>query len=524
MRHSISFARVVYIIAALLVACNTPLLPPRESPWEPAPTTYPLTLTAIPARVTPTAMPLSSATATATPQMTTPTLAATNGITARLNEPFTLKVSQWATLADANNTRVFFTTVREDSRCPVNVACVQAGKVRVLITVESNGKSARFDLSNSPADYRQRGAFGGYVVELMDVAPRLQAVGTPMPMDDYRATLRVRAGSLVSSAPRLAEPFTLKVGQTVTLDDKMQATFEAMQQDSRCPMRALCATSGTANVVVALQRDGKTERLTLDANPDSAFKRSTVFESYTVFLNALTPYPQQEFASKEIAANEYEATLVVVSFAPRMTTPISLSGCPDLTRGDAAEILGEAVKESPTEMTLFLVPSSRVTVRGLCGFGSVAYTPNKLAPANVPAVLPASAQSDRAVIAGKLTDNKRLEQLLGIASVIEAANPRASSILSAKLLTMYTAGAWFREMLSDFPDAARDATAVRVKRMDGLGDSAIWVWREFSGGRYAALVAQRGETLFVIAALVSEQRMEDGALSAMMLAMQKMPR
>ncbi len=469
-----------------------------------------------------------SATPTGSTMSTTPTALA--NITARLNEPFTLKVSQWATLPDADNTRVFFTTISEDSRCPSNANCVQAGKVRVLITVESGGKSARFDLSTSAADYRSLGSFGGYIVELIELAPAPQPIETRIPLNDYRVTLRVRAGSLDSSTPRLAEPFTLKLGQTVTLADaSTQVMFEAVQQDSRCPTRSLCATSGSANLIIALQREGKTDRLTLNTNPDIAFKRSTVFDAYTVFVNALAPYPQNAFASKEIAPNEYAATLVVVSFAPSpaprtTTTPASLTSCPDLTRGEAEEILGEAVKETPAEMYLSPAPSNTVLLRGVCGYGSVTFTPNRPAMPGSPSVLPTTVKSDRAVIAGKLTDNRRLEQLISIASALEAANPRSSHILTSKLLTMYAAGAWHREMLDDFPDAARGATGVNARRVENLGDSAIWVWREFEGGRYAALVAQKGETLFVVAALTNAQRTEDNVLTAMTPVMQKMLR
>ena len=42
-----------------------------------------------------------------------------------------------------------------------------------------------------------------------------------------------------------------------------------------------------------------------------------------IFLraNALTPYPQQEFASKEIAPSEYQATFVVVNPATPLVAP-----------------------------------------------------------------------------------------------------------------------------------------------------------------------------------------------------------
>ncbi|MBI4671709.1 MAG: hypothetical protein HY741_08595 [Chloroflexi bacterium] len=476
---------------------------------------------------------VSKGTASGTPAasaQSTPSAPMT-GITARLNEPFTLKLGQWATLPDANDTRVSFTTLLEDTRCPLDVNCVQAGKVRVGVSVESGGKLAQFDLSSMPQDYRNVGAFNGYLVQFVEIAPARKTVNQPIPLGDYQLTLRVSAGSLDVAQARINEPFTLKLGQSVPLaGTDARVTFESVQQDSRCPARALCATSGAAEVVIAVQREDKTDRLTLSTNRDGAIKRSALFDTAGVALNALTPYPQNEFASKEIAPKEYQATLVVVNYvpsssstAPRITTT-SVDACPDLTRGAASEILDEAVHEQPTEMILFPPPATTVSLHGICGYGSIAYNPNRIPQVTVPFVSPASVRSDRAVIAAKLTDQRRQEQLLSIVSALDAANPRGPSNLYMKLLTGYSAGAWSRDALGEFPDAARGAANVHVESVSGMGESAVWVWREFEGGRYAALVAQKGETLFVVTALTTAQRTKENVMAAMTTVMQKMLR
>ncbi|MBI5653609.1 MAG: hypothetical protein HZC40_24650 [Chloroflexi bacterium] len=513
---------ILIAISASAIGCSTPT---RESPWEPVPPTVAATLTSVAQRAT--------ATSTTTPMPTNPIVTPTgaampvNGITARLNETFTLGWSQWATLPDANNTRAFFTTLLEDTRCALDINCFQAGNVRVAVTIESGGKLARFDLSMRATDYRRVGAFNGYLIQFIDIAPARERAAVPIQPIDYRLKLIVTPGSLDVPQARVNEPFTLKLGQTISVADlDTQVTFEAVQQDSRCPARALCATSGEANVVIALQRGGKSERLTLGTSPAHAIKRSALFESADVGLNAITPYPQTEFASKEIAPGEYQITLVIMNFiaAPASTPSASRTSCPDLSRGDASEILGESLQDTTADLVLFQPVTSRITMRGLCGYGSVAFTPNKTRSLTLPSVSPAVAQSDYAVIAGKLTDNKRLEQLVSIASAIESANPRGDRVLSAKLLTLYSAGAWHRDLLTTFPDAARGATGVTVTRVENLGDSAIWAWREFSGGRYAALVAQRGDTLFVIVALANEHRAQDELRATMTRAMQKMMR
>lgn len=517
---------ILIAISASVIGCKTLT---RESPWEPVPPNYPTTLTAIAQRATPSTTPIPSHTPTTMPTnpIITPTIAAlpVNGITARLNEPFTLGWSQWATLLDANNTRVFFTSILEDTRCPLDINCFQAGNVRVAVTVESGGKLARFDLSQRATDYRRVGAFNDYLVQFVDIAPARERAAVPIQPIDYRLKLIVTRGTLDATQARINEPFTLKLGQTIAIANlDTQITFEAVQQDSRCPARAFCATSGEANVVIALQRAGKSERLTLGTTPANAVKRSTLFESAGISLNAITPHPQQEFASKEIAPSEYQITLVIMNFVTAPTPSASRTSCPDLARGDASEILGEPIKDTTADLVLFQPVTGAFVMRGLCGYGSVAFTPNKTRSLTLPSVFPDAAQADHAVIAGKLADNKRLEQLISIASAIESANPRGSGVLAPKLLTLYAAGVWQRDLLNDFPDAARGATGVVVKRVNDLGDNAIWVWREFAGGRYAALVAQKGDTLFVIAALVNEPRAQDALSATMTSVMQKMLR
>jgi hypothetical protein len=58
--------------------------------------------------------------------------------------------------------------------------------------------------------------------------------------------------------------------------------------------------------------------------------------------------------------------------------------------------------------------------------------------------------------------------------------------------------------------------------MGSLGDRAVWVWREFDGGHYAALYAQKGDTLLVLTALAHAQRTEDDLMTTMLPVIQKM--
>ncbi|MGB8647792.1 MAG: hypothetical protein WCF84_21340 [Anaerolineae bacterium] len=439
--------------------------------------------------------------------------------TPRLNEPFKLKLSQWATLQDGRNTRIFFTNVPEDLRC-WSGNCPAPGRARVLITVESGGKLAHLDLSTQPLDRRTVGSFAGYLVELVDLSP------SP---GDYVVTLRVTAGTLATAHPRLGEPFTLQLGQSASFENTdIQLIFNAVPQDSRCPARVTCATSGNAIVAVLLRRSGGLENFRLDSDLGLAAQHPQPFTAYIVYLNVLTPYPQAEFADKEIAPSDYQATFVVIPVAwagPTATPPAIVNvgpylSCPDLTRGDAEAILGEPVKPRPAGMLLSRLPTDVITPLGLCGYGSVAFT--SVGPAQDLGVYPAAIQSDHAVIAGKLTNLRRQEQLLSVASVIDTANPNGADLLYNKLLTYYAAGAWSADMLADFPAAAEGATAVSVKQLDGLGNHAIWVWRPTDRARYAALIVQQGDTLFIVTALTGPQRTEDALQSTMMTVIMRM--
>jgi hypothetical protein len=269
-------ARTLLLLLAL-AACNAPTTAPTRPPMPTATT-----------RSVPTASTLQSP----APTTIIPTATFARATTARLNDPFTLKGSEWVTL-DANDSRVFFTNVLEDSRCPINVNCYQAGGVRVLISLETGGKLAHFDLSTKPADRRTIGSYNGLLVELMDVAPPPRGIGTPFPLGDYQVTLRVRAGSLGSAPPRIGEPFTLKPGQSADLGD-VRLSFESVKQDSRCPARALCATSGTVTLATLFQAGGSSERYLLDADARAVLQHTVA--GYLVLLNGLSPYPQNEFA------------------------------------------------------------------------------------------------------------------------------------------------------------------------------------------------------------------------------------
>jgi hypothetical protein len=336
------------------------------------------------------------------------------------------------------------------------------------------------------------------------------------------------ASMLDRATARLNVPFALKLGQTIDFEDvPLRLKFESVEQDLRCPAKLDCATRGTAKLVFRVTSGIATVSSPLEVGGQGVPAILVLDQTLivTIFSEALVPYPQQKLASQEIAPNEYVATFRVVhetvSYTPTPPPPIT---CPTLTRSEASEILGEALQDQTRPIVLFQPPYHMIVVHHQCGYVSLAFTPHRSVRAGVPAVDSTSTHADHAVLAGKFTDNQRLEQLYSVAGVIEGGNSRSDGALLDKLITHYYHGTWERDMLSDLVDAARDVTGVTVNWISGLGERAIWVWREFDGGRYAALVAQQGETLFVVSALVSDQRSAEGLQSIMTTVLQKMMR
>ena len=105
-----------------------------------------------------------------------------------LDEEFTIKVGQQVEVKDAN-LRVTFTAVDEDSRCPVEAACVWVGNVKLDIEVKRSKKKFVSSPINTLLEPREI-AFKGYRVKLIGVSPQRHA-GIPIPPGDYEATLIV---------------------------------------------------------------------------------------------------------------------------------------------------------------------------------------------------------------------------------------------------------------------------------------------------------------------------------------------
>jgi hypothetical protein len=104
----------------------------------------------------------------------------------------------------------------------------------------------------------------------------------------------------------LGQSFELRAGASATLPDSLKVTFNSVQNDSRCPMDAICVWAGDAIVKVALsQSGGNMAERDLHTNTSGT---QAAYLAYTIKLVTLAPYPRSD---RPIRPEDYVATLVV---------------------------------------------------------------------------------------------------------------------------------------------------------------------------------------------------------------------
>jgi hypothetical protein len=105
-----------------------------------------------------------------------------------LEEEFTLKIGQQVQVKDAN-LKITFTSVPEDSRCPVDVDCVWAGNAKLNVEVKRTKKKFTSASINTTLNPREI-VYKGYRVKLIKLSPERKA-GIPVEPGAYEATFVV---------------------------------------------------------------------------------------------------------------------------------------------------------------------------------------------------------------------------------------------------------------------------------------------------------------------------------------------
>jgi hypothetical protein len=109
---------------------------------------------------------------------------------------------------------------------------------------------------------------------------------------------------------RLGQAFPLKVGQTASVkDEELTIRFDAVTDDSRCPVNVPCVWAGMARLALTMQQAAQpttplsVTTLYVDDGPERAF-----YLNYQVQVKALKPLRGE----RPFTPNDYEATLLMM--------------------------------------------------------------------------------------------------------------------------------------------------------------------------------------------------------------------
>jgi hypothetical protein len=112
--------------------------------------------------------------------------------------------------------------------------------------------------------------------------------------------------------PPLWNDYKLGLGETVNLAESVAIEFQAVEEDTRCPIGTQCLTEGNARVrVKAITPRGAT---ILKLNTDPALAGTALFDYYGIELRKLEPYPtiNPQTGLSTIPDHDYEATVFVI--------------------------------------------------------------------------------------------------------------------------------------------------------------------------------------------------------------------
>jgi len=471
-------------------------------------------------------------------------------VAAQLDMPFILQPGQWATLdAASDGFSIQFQAVTEDSRCPAMVDCAWSGEALVQIGVRMDGAQAStpdeavFELTTNPAEDGATVHYHGYTVALIDVQPYPQKTSArdEIDADDYRVTFmisqagpeatvqpttmpapppRAQPTPISGAGPTLAvalqQPFQLNKGQTAVIESEdFQLTFRSVTDDSGCFSPTDCSLM-TFDGTLAAQKGDATELMSVMASIHAGSSVELEFAGYTIELRSI----------QQIEGQGHIATFVVVETAAQQAKAWPDAqpalACTRFTPFAAAAILQEEVQASAFANLRFgpLLAESE-DAHGLCGYASVAFTPDKTVDYTLPH-LATALEADHAVVAARLAGVDVLE-LLTIADVIHAANPDDAALDSMMLTTMLMAGD-NEGVIERLYDSAQNTPSLHAEFVDGLGDQALWAWQTFEGGHFAALIVlDRGE-FTVVAALLGESNDEQDIQPSMSVLASKLIR
>ena len=115
--------------------------------------------------------------------------------------------------------------------------------------------------------------------------------------------------------PPLWMDYMVGFGETINLAEDVEVEFQAVEEDTRCPLNTQCPTQGNARVrFKTITHRGE---FIVWLNTDPALTTSTLFDYYGITLRKLEPYPtlDPQTGTSTIPDHDYEATVFVIKAA-----------------------------------------------------------------------------------------------------------------------------------------------------------------------------------------------------------------
>ncbi len=107
-----------------------------------------------------------------------------------LNQSVVLSIGE-SVLVKGEGTTVTADSILEDSRCPANADCIQAGRVRVRFRIVNNrGSFTQEAIFPHPSVETAEAPASGYRPVLSEITP-LPVLGQTTPAGDYRLTVKL---------------------------------------------------------------------------------------------------------------------------------------------------------------------------------------------------------------------------------------------------------------------------------------------------------------------------------------------
>ncbi|MFN0216213.1 MAG: hypothetical protein ACKVT2_18290 [Saprospiraceae bacterium] len=228
-----------------------------------------------------------------------------------LDNPFSLQVGQIGELKEDQSFTIKFEKVGADSRCPVGVECITAGKAEVVLTLtkgaETQTVTLPFTMTNGTSNVTD---FKGHTIRVLGVAP-IKFKDKEINPNEYTIIVKVTESLPPIPQVKIGEPFTLAMGGSLATPDDYSGVirFDSVVGDSRCPEGVKCIWAGRADAAFSFTRERQTQSILLASGDLSkGGKGEAQLGAYTLKINTILPAKGQV----PIPQQDYKAVLILL--------------------------------------------------------------------------------------------------------------------------------------------------------------------------------------------------------------------